>query len=33
MVDSHGRVRFFGHADAGARMARAIMERLRFSAR
>ena len=33
MVDSQGRVRFFGHADAGARMARAIMERLRFSAR
>jgi poly(A) polymerase len=33
MVDSQGRVRFFGHADAGARVARAIMERLRFSAR
>ena len=32
-VDSRGRVRFFGHAAAGAGMARAIMERLRFSAR
>jgi len=32
-VDSRGRVRFFGHAAVGARMARAIMERLRFSAR
>jgi poly(A) polymerase len=32
-VDSKGRVRFFGHADAGARVARSIMENLRFSAR
>jgi poly(A) polymerase len=32
-VDSRGRVRFFGHAAVGARMARTIMERLRFSAR
>jgi len=32
-VDSRGRVRFLGHAAAGARMARTSMERLRFSAR
>jgi len=32
-VDSKGRVRFFGHAAAGARVAGDIMERLRFSAR
>ena len=32
-VDSRGRVRFFGHAAIGADMARAIMRRLRFSAR
>jgi putative nucleotidyltransferase with HDIG domain len=32
-VDSRGRVRFFGHSVAGGRMARRIMERLRFSAR
>jgi len=32
-VDSRGRVRFFGHAATGARMARAIMGRLRFSVR
>lgn len=32
-VDSKGRVRFFGHAAAGARVAGEIMERLRFSTR
>jgi poly(A) polymerase len=32
-VDSRGRVRFFGHSAVGARMARTVMERLRFSAR
>jgi poly(A) polymerase len=32
-VDSRGRVRFFGHAAVGAGMARAVMRRLRFSAR
>ena len=32
-VDSRGRVRFLGHAATGARMARAIMGRLRFSVR
>lgn len=32
-VDSRGRVRFLGHAAAGARVARVIMGRLRFSAR
>jgi poly(A) polymerase len=32
-VDNKGRVRFLGHAAAGARMARDIMERLRFSTR
>ncbi|HXK34239.1 MAG TPA: HD domain-containing protein, partial [Dehalococcoidia bacterium] len=32
-VDADGRIRFFGHADAGARTARAVMRRLRFSAR
>ena len=32
-ADSRGRIRFFGHAAAGADMARSIMERLRFSAR
>jgi poly(A) polymerase len=32
-VDSRGRVRFFGHAAVGARMAATIMGRLRFSAR
>jgi putative nucleotidyltransferase with HDIG domain len=32
-VDSKGRVRFFGHAAAGARVAGDIMERLRFSTR
>jgi putative nucleotidyltransferase with HDIG domain len=32
-VDAEGRVRFFGHADAGARTAAGILKRLRFSAR
>jgi putative nucleotidyltransferase with HDIG domain len=32
-VDPGGRTRFFGHADAGAAVARAIMRRLRFSSR
>ena len=31
--DHAGRVRFFGHADAGAEVARKIMRRLRFSSR
>ncbi|MDP9236456.1 MAG: HD domain-containing protein [Chloroflexota bacterium] len=31
--DADGRVRFFGHADAGAETARRIMRRLRFSSR
>ncbi|MDY0087191.1 MAG: HD domain-containing protein [Coriobacteriia bacterium] len=31
-VDTDGRVRFLGHAQAGERMAAAIVERLRFSA-
>jgi poly(A) polymerase len=32
-VDAHGRIRFLGHADEGARVAAAIMRRLRFSSR
>jgi putative nucleotidyltransferase with HDIG domain len=32
-VDADGRIRFFGHADAGAAMAARIMRRLRFSTR
>ncbi len=32
-VEADGRVRFLGHADAGAGMARQIMRRLRFSTR
>jgi poly(A) polymerase len=32
-VDSKGRVRFLGHAATGARMAKALMGRLRFSVR
>jgi putative nucleotidyltransferase with HDIG domain len=32
-VDPDGRVRFFGHADEGAAMARLIMRRFRFSSR
>ncbi len=32
-VDPDGRTRFFGHADAGAEVARKIMRRLRFSSR
>ena len=32
-VEADGRVRFLGHADVGAGMARQIMRRLRFSAR
>jgi poly(A) polymerase len=32
-VDANGRIRFLGHADEGAAVARAIMRRFRFSAR
>jgi putative nucleotidyltransferase with HDIG domain len=32
-VDAGGRIRFFGHAEAGARTARGVLRRLRFSGR
>jgi len=32
-IDGKGRMRFFGHAKEGARVAEGVMERLRFSAR